>query len=155
MCYSISAYSGLFQLFLTDFQFFQLWSDRKHCITSILLICWVVVYDQECDLSWPIWAWKECIFCWCWMKYSIDVNCLQLMWDLLRSTLCGFPGSSVVKNPWENAGATGDADLIPRSGRSPGEGNGHTLQYSCQDNPMDKGTWWATVHGVAKSQILH
>ena len=46
----------------------------------------------------------------------------------------------------------GDLGLIPGSGRSPGEGNGNPLQYSCLENPMDRGAWWATVHGVAKSQ---
>ena len=45
-----------------------------------------------------------------------------------------------------------DPGLIPGSGRSPGEGNGNPLQYSCLENPMDRGAWWATVHGVAKSQ---
>ena len=44
----------------------------------------------------------------------------------------------------------GDMGLIPGSGRSPGERNGNPLQYSCLGNPMDSGTWWATVHGVAK-----
>ena len=52
-----------------------------------------------------------------------------------------------VKNPSANVGDTG---LIPRSGRSPGEGSGSPLQYSCLGNPMDRGAWWATVHGVAK-----
>ena len=61
----------------------------------------------------------------------------------------GFPGGSVVKNLPVNAG---DADSIPVLGRSPGEGNGNPLQYSCQGNPMDRGAWQATVHGVAKSQ---
>ena len=46
----------------------------------------------------------------------------------------------------------GDLGLIPGSGRSPGEGNGNPLQYSCLKNLMDGGDWWATVHGVAKSQ---
>jgi hypothetical protein len=59
----------------------------------------------------------------------------------------GFPGGSVVKNLPTNAGDTG---LIPASGRSPGEGNGHPLQYSCPGNPMDRGARWATVHGVTK-----
>ena len=45
----------------------------------------------------------------------------------------------------------GDLGLIPGSGRSPGEGNGNPLQYSCLENFMDGGGWWATVHGVAKS----
>ena len=55
----------------------------------------------------------------------------------------------MVKNPPANAR---DEGLIPGSGRSPGEGNGNPLQYSCLENPMDRGTWWATVHGIAKSQ---
>ena len=45
----------------------------------------------------------------------------------------------------------GDLGSIPGSGRSPGEGNGNPLQYSCLENPMDGGVWWATVHGVSKS----
>ena len=57
----------------------------------------------------------------------------------------------VVKNPPANAGDTGDAGSIPGSERSFGEGNGIPLQYSCLDNPMDRGAWWATVHRVAKS----
>ena len=47
----------------------------------------------------------------------------------------------------------GDMSSIPGSGISPGEGNGNLLLYSCLENPMDRGAWWATVHGVAKSQI--
>ena len=59
----------------------------------------------------------------------------------------GFPGGPVVKNPPANAG---DVGLTPGLGRSPGVGNGNPLQYSCLGNPMDRGAWWATVHGVAK-----
>ena len=51
-----------------------------------------------------------------------------------------------------NAGDTGDVGMIPGSGRSPGGGNGNPLQYSYLENPMDRGAWWATVHGVAKSR---
>ena len=54
----------------------------------------------------------------------------------------------VVKYPLANAG---DVGSIPKSGRSPGEGNGNPLQYSCLENPMDRRAWWATVHGVTKS----
>ena len=61
----------------------------------------------------------------------------------------GFPGGSEVKASACNAG---DLSLIPGLGRSPGEGNGNPLQYSCLENPMDGGAWWATVHGVTKSQ---
>ena len=60
----------------------------------------------------------------------------------------GFPGGSEVKNPPANAG---DVGSIPGSGRSPGEGNGNSLQYSCLGNLMDRGAWRATVLGVAKS----
>ena len=59
----------------------------------------------------------------------------------------------MVKNPPANAGDTRDTGLIPGSGRSPGEGNGAPLQYSCLENPMDGGAWRATVHGVAQSEI--
>ena len=51
----------------------------------------------------------------------------------------------------KNLPAMRDPGSIPRSGRSPGEGNGYTLQYSCLENPMDSGVWQATVHGVAES----
>ena len=64
----------------------------------------------------------------------------------------GLPCSSVVKNPNANAGKAEDAGSIPGSGRSPGERNGSPCQYSCLKNPMDRGAWRATVHGVAKSQ---
>ena len=57
----------------------------------------------------------------------------------------------VVKNPPANAGVVRDAGWIPGSGRSPEEGNGNPLQYSCLENPMDSGAWCAIVHGVAES----
>ena len=59
----------------------------------------------------------------------------------------GFPGGSVVKNPPANSG---NLSAIPGSGRAPGEGNGNPLQDSCLGNPMDRGVWWAMVHGVTK-----
>ena len=60
-----------------------------------------------------------------------------------------FPGGSDGK---ESACKAEDPSSIPRSGRSAGEGNSNPLQYSCQENSMDRGAWWATVHGVAKSR---
>ena len=57
-----------------------------------------------------------------------------------------------VKEYTHNAQDPGDAGLIPGLGRSPGGGNGNPFQYSCLENSMDRGTWWATVHGVAQSQ---
>ena len=67
-------------------------------------------------------------------------------------SIWGFLGGTMVKNSPTNAGGAGDLDSIPGSERSPGEGNGNPLQYSCLGNPMDRGAWWATVHGVAESQ---
>ena len=59
----------------------------------------------------------------------------------------------VLKNlPITSAGDLRDAGLIPGWGRSPGEGNGDPLQSSCLENPMNRGTWWATVHGLTVSQ---
>ena len=62
-----------------------------------------------------------------------------------------FPGGSVIKNLPANAGDSGDAVSIPGSGISPERGNGNPLQYSCLKNSMDRGAWWATVHGLTKS----
>ena len=59
----------------------------------------------------------------------------------------------VVKNLLANAGDTGDVDWILRSRRCPGGGHGNSLQYSCLENPMNRGAWWAIVHRVAKSWI--
>ena len=56
----------------------------------------------------------------------------------------------VVKNPAANAGVTRDAGLIPGLGRCPGEGNSKPLQYSCLEKPVDRGAWWARVHGASK-----
>ena len=60
----------------------------------------------------------------------------------------------MVKNPSADAGDIRDTGSIPGLGRFPGEGNGNPLQYSCQGNPMDRGAWWAVVHGVAKEWDL-
>ena len=60
-----------------------------------------------------------------------------------------FPDGTVVKNLPANAG---DMGSIPGLGRSPEGGSGSPLQYSCQENPMDRGTWWATVHRAAKTR---
>ena len=78
----------------------------------------------------------------------------------LRNDSTTFYYSLEVGLPWWlnskestcNAGAAGDAGSIPGLGRSPGEGIGYPLQYSCLENSMDRGTWRATVHGVSKSQ---
>ena len=68
---------------------------------------------------------------------------------LALKKLSGFPGGSDDK---ESACNSGDPGSIRGLGRSPGEGNGSPIQYSYLDNPMDRGPWWAIVHGVARSQ---
>ena len=70
--------------------------------------------------------------------------------DCITIISLGFPGGAVVNNRLVNAGDPREASSIPRSGRSPGGGNGNPLQHSCRGNPMNGGTWRATVHGVAK-----
>ena len=82
---------------------------------------------------------------------TIDILTLVSSSDRVYGKLspCGVcPGGSEVKASAYN---TGDVSLIPGSRRSPGEGNGNPLQYSCLENPMDGGAWWAIVHGVTKS----
>ena len=68
-----------------------------------------------------------------------------------NETVMGFPSGSVVENSPDNVGATGDTGSIPGSGRYPGGVHGNPLQYSYQENPMDRRAWWAMVHKVTKS----
>ena len=81
------------------------------------------------------------------MRTLLGANLKSVSYALgfIRSSL----GSSDSK---ASACNVGDLGSIPGSGGYPGEGNGNPLQYSCLENPMDRGTWWAIVHGVAKSQ---
>ena len=72
-----------------------------------------------------------------------------MTFDSILKVILGFPGGSEGKASAYNER---DPDSIPGWGRSPGEGNGNPLQYSCLENPMDREVWYATVHGVAKSQ---
>ena len=76
-----------------------------------------------------------------------EMSTFTIQSDLLCNW--GFPGDSVIKNPPASAG---DAGLIPGSGRSPGEGNGNPLQYSCLGNSIDRGAWQAIVLRAAKSK---
>ena len=81
-----------------------------------------------------------------WMEEE-ERDVVLVMILVVLPTNKGFPGGPAVMNLPANAGHTGS---IPGSGRSPGEGNGYPLQYSCLGDPMDRGAWWATVHGVTK-----
>ena len=75
--------------------------------------------------------------------------CLLILYICQDSASKGFSGGSDHK---ESACNTGDLDLISGLGRFPGEGNGNPLQYSCLENPLDRGAWWATVYRVTKNQ---
>ena len=97
------------------------------------------------------------------LQQKISVSCLVFSYwlfplptghhfKLYYLFILGFPGGLAVKNPPANATDTGDMGSIPGSGRSPGGRNGNPLQFSCLENPMDTGTWRATVHRVAKNQ---
>ena len=71
----------------------------------------------------------------------------RLYWGFVGTSCQDFPGRAVVKNPPANSGASGS---IPGLGRSPGEGNGNPLQYSCLVNLLDRGAWWTTVRVVTE-----
>ena len=93
-----------------------------------------------------LWGWILKASNWRSWDYKPQFYFQILYWVLSSSTsFTGFPGGSVGK---ESACNAGDPGSIPGWGRSPGEGNGYPLQYSCLENPMDRGAWWATVHGV-------
>ena len=82
----------------------------------------------------------------------------RVWWDWKENLALGFVQLSCLRTLLQgsevkaSACSVGDLGSIPGSGRSPGEGNGNPLQYSCLENPMDRGIWWATVHGVTKSR---
>ena len=128
---------------------------KKTCTFSLLFIdfFFFLLYDISVD-SWVFISSCELLS----NTLIIQLFGLSWLWPLeapLSWLLCllTFPISgSVVKNLSANAGATGDASSIPGSGRSLGEGNGNPLQYSCLENPVERGAWWAAVHGVTKSQ---
>ena len=93
-----------------------------------------------------------------------NVQKLEISKSFIKNTLLGnlkpscttsrLLGGAVVKNPPAHAGDARDVGSIPESERSPGEGNGNTLQYSCLENSVDRGIWWATVHGLQSQMQL-
>ena len=124
-------------------------------VNNVLLKLLVSNYFMHIANVWYITVrtvlWSECL---CSPKTHTEVLTPpppppKVMVSGLNHLWMGFPGGSEVKASAHNAG---DLGLIPGSGRSPGEGNGNPLQYSCLENPMDRGAWWAAVHGVAKSR---
>ena len=80
------------------------------------------------------------------------IKVTEIIDKLILFSLLYFPGGSVLKNWLVNAGDTGDMGSIAVLRRSPGRRHGNPFQYFCLENPMDRGAWWATVHGVTKSR---
>ena len=91
-----------------------------------------------------LWSWK-CVACTIKHTYGKQIFIYLI-------SINGLPSYSVLKNLPANAGDAGDTGSISGSGRSPGGGNGNTFQYSRLDKSMDRGAWWATVHGVTWNQ---
>ena len=116
---------------------------EKEMATHSSILAWKIPWMEE-PVGYSPWGRKELDTTeWLHFHSSGGHAHLLIVWFLPS------PGGSVVTNPPANAG---DAGLIPASGRSPGEGNGNPLRCSGLENSMDRGAWWATVHGVAKSQ---
>ena len=79
-----------------------------------------------------------------WLEFNV-INQIKEIRTISKGFPCGADGKESTCN-------VGDLGMIPRLGRSPGGRHGNPLQYSCLENPMDRGAWWATVHSVAKSR---
>ena len=127
----------------------RVFSGQSHCrITGVgQFRFWILA------LTLPGWAaWSQPL----WVSVSSPVTLQgfgKLIWDHLGAKLLllvPYLVALVVKNPPANAGDRRDVGSLPGSGRSPGGGHGNLLQYSCLGNPMDRGAWQATVHGVEK-----
>ena len=89
---------------------------------------------------------------WLWIIFCFSLKFICIRFSLTSSShLYDFPGGTSGKNPTANVRDIRDAGSIPGSERSPEGGHGNPLQYSCLENPMDRGSWWAIVHRVAKS----
>ena len=87
-------------------------------------------------------------FLFCHSLQACEISIEKSVDSLMRA----FQVTLVVKNLPDNTGYIKDIGLIPGLGRSPGRGHGNSLQYSCLENPMDRGAWWAIVHAVTKSR---
>ena len=94
----------------------------------------------------------------CGQQVAVVNDSTALTWEFNGNTV-GFPGGSAVKNPYASAGDGGEAGGTGVGFQSlgqkdpPGGGNGDPFQYSCLGNPMDRGAWWATVHGIMESDM--
>ena len=143
----------LFLYILTNSCYFD---NIKHCLLIIAIpmgVTWYFIVVSICisliirDIEWFSWS----------SDYLPQKNVRVLFVLLSQDSLAlqvflWFLGGTVVKNMPASAGDARDTDSIAGSGRSPGGGHGNPLQYSCLENPVDRGAWWAMVQGVTKSQ---
>ena len=111
--------------------------------TWVLSLGWEDLLEKGMATHSSILAWR---IPWS-VVHGIAKSRKRLTFTSLQYENMGFPGGSDSKESAYNAG---DLGSIPGWGRSPGEGNGNPLQYSCLENSTDRGAWWATVHGVAE-----
>ena len=142
---ALNSYSTHLSLFFYDLSLFPhvIHSHTSHYKSSVMqYYCKSLVNACVLHLMWAPTTVAETALC------SSSSSRMKEETPWFQGAL-GFPGGSEVKVSACNAG---DLSSIPGLGRSPGEGNGNPLQYSCLENPMDRGAWWATVHGVALSQ---
>ena len=133
------------------------WFNNYWCgVSSYVLLLFYTLWIQFTSWNWLLETWP-CLECFC-NDFPQDISWVQVsfkalldLWLLraLQHLFYGFPAGSVHLQCRRLAGDTG---LIPGSGRSPCAGNCTSLQYSCLGNPMDRGAWQATVHGVTQSQ---
>ena len=114
------------------------------------VVCLFSAFLSECSRYQPCARWLSSKLCLIPALSLWPISSVSLHFHTLRIS-SGFLGGSVAKNSPTNVGVTGDSGSIPGSGRFPGGRNGNLLHYSCLENPMDRGAWWVTVLGVAKS----
>ena len=131
---------------------FEATGSEQHRPRGFLTLGCPPAQERTCSHIWTVWSSSN-------SKYSSSSSVSELSANsvftglLLQTYLriketWGFPGGSVIKNLPASAG---DKGLIPGSGRFPGEGSSNSVQYSCLGSPIDRGPWWATVHGVTRA----
>ena len=106
--------------------------------TQSSILCWGIPWTEEPG-GYSLWS-----------QRAGPTELLAPALSLHKQSIPGFPGDSAIKDLLAHAGDAEDMCTIPGSGRSTAGGNGTPLQYSCLGNPMDRGAWWATVHGTAE-----